>query len=315
MLLAIDNLEVTFSTNTADGQVRVARALNGVSFGLEAGEILGLVGESGSGKSLTVNAIMRLLPQGAQVAAGSIRFDGRDLAQLDEAALNDLRGNAITVITQSPHAGLDPLARIGEQLIRVRRAHRRETRNAAAKAARDMVARVGIPDPDRRMRAWPHELSGGMAQRIVIAMALLNEPRLVIADEPTTGLDATVQVQVLDEFRAAVRSRNLGSILVTHDLGVVARYCDRVAVMFAGTIVEQAPVAALYAKPAHPYTAALIAAAKSEGGAAGAPPDLFDLPPGCVYRQRCPDATEICAIRPPMREVAPLQFAACHHAG
>jgi oligopeptide/dipeptide ABC transporter ATP-binding protein len=314
MLLEVDQLEITFGGRDAAGRPQVARALNGVSFAVQAGEVLGLVGESGSGKSLTVNAIMRLLPQGARVAGGRIRFEGQDMALLDEAGLRRLRGDAITVITQSPLAALDPLARVGEQLVRVRRAHRRDSRAEAAAAALAMMERVGIPDPARRMRAWPHELSGGMAQRIVIAMALLNEPRLVIADEPTTGLDATVQVQVLEEFRAAVGNRGLGAILVTHDLGVVARYCDRAAVMFAGAIVEQAPVRTLFARPAHPCTAALIAAARAEGGAAGAPPDLFNLAPGCAYQERCARATTVCGTRPAMREIATGQFAACHNA-
>ena len=316
MLLEVEGLEVCFTSRTAAGVRRVARALNGVSFGVAAGEVLGLVGESGSGKSLTVNAIIRLLPGGAAVTGGAIRFEGRDLAGLDERALAEIRGAAITVITQSPLGALDPLARVGVQLVRVRRAHRRESVAAAEAAARDMLARVGIADPARRMRAWPHELSGGMAQRIVIAMALLNEPRLVIADEPTTGLDTTVQVQVLNEFRAAVTSRGLGSILVTHDLGVVAQFCDRVAVMFAGVIVEQAPVGALFGRPAHPYSAALISAARvGGGGGGGVPPDLFDMAGGCVYRGRCGRATEVCGVRPEVRVVGAGHEVACHHAG
>jgi oligopeptide/dipeptide ABC transporter ATP-binding protein len=320
MLLEVENLHTHFIARDRWGTLRTAKALNGVSFDLDAGEILGLVGETGAGKSLTALSVMGLLRPPARLVEGSVRLAGRELVGLETSALRQLRGNEMALVVQSPKTALDPLTRIGEQIVRIRRAHRGGSAAEARSRARDMLEAVGIPDAERRLRAWPHELSGGMAQRVVIAMALVNEPRLLVADEPTTGLDVTVQAQILDLLRTEARRRALATMIITHDLGVVAQYCDRVAVMYAGTLAETGPVKAVFAAPAHPYTRALIASApdRTELGrvtAAGAPPNLYDLPPGCVYADRCPQAAEACRSMPPENMVAPGHRAACHFAG
>ncbi|MBM3525105.1 MAG: ABC transporter ATP-binding protein, partial [Alphaproteobacteria bacterium] len=224
----------------------------------------------------------------------------------------------LALIVQNPRASLDPLARIGDQLARVHRAHRGADAAAAARRSVAMLEAVGLPDPERRARAWPHELSGGMAQRVLIAMALINEPQLVIADEPTTGLDVTVQAQILDLIRATVRERSLGAIIITHDLGVVAHYCDEIAVMYAGAIVEQGETREIFARPRHPYTINLIDSTPERltiGSGrvfGGPPPDLFNLPPGCPYAPRCPKAADICSTPPPWVPVGAAHRAACH---
>ena len=279
-LLEVDDLRVHFASRGLDNQLRVAHALNGVSFEVEEGEVLGLVGETGAGKSLTALALLGLLQPPAVLSAGRIRFEGRDLDPLK----NDVRGTRLTLIPQSPHASLDPLTRIGDQLVRMQREHGPVSKKQAWERAREMLAEVRIPAPEERLRAWPHELSGGMAQRVLIALALVNHPRLVIADEPTTGLDVTVQAEVLDTLRELVRAHGMSAIIITHDLGIVAHYCDRLAVMFAGTIVEQGPTRKVFHEQRHPYTRALIAstpkriAERGYGQVGGAPPDLYALP-------------------------------------
>ncbi len=320
-LLEVEDLHTHFIARGLDNRIRTARALNGVSFTLDAGRTLGLVGETGAGKSLTALSIMGLLRPPARIVQGRIRFDGRDLVEADEEALNALRGGSIALIVQSPRTSLDPLTRIGDQLVAVHRAHRAVDAATARERAIAMLAAVGIPDPARRMMAWPHELSGGMAQRVLIAMALINEPRLLIADEPTTGLDVTVQAQVLDLLRALVREKGIGAIVITHDLGVVAHYCDDVAVMFAGGIVESGPVRAVFGDPRHPYTRNLIAATPERLRIDGArrqgapPPDLYALPEGCHYRDRCPDAAAQCAAAPPWVPIdGEGHHARCHFA-
>jgi peptide/nickel transport system ATP-binding protein/oligopeptide transport system ATP-binding protein len=221
---------------------------------------------------------------------------------------------------QSPKTSLDPLARIGQQLVRLQRAHRPNLSEAEAEArAAEALASVGIPDPKRRLRAWPHELSGGMAQRVLIAMALVNEPSLLIADEPTTGLDVTVQAQILDLLREQARARGIGAVIITHDLGVVAHYCDEAAVMFAGQVVESGPVGPLFARPAHPYTQALIAATPERlqlraVRSSGSPPNLYALPEGCLYRDRCPAARTACLTAPPDVQLTERHIARCHFA-
>jgi peptide/nickel transport system ATP-binding protein/oligopeptide transport system ATP-binding protein len=319
MLLEVADLHVHFIARDRWGVRRVAKALNGVSLALGEGEILGLVGETGAGKSLTALSIMGMLRPPAEIVAGSIRLDGRELVGIDRSALRLLRGGEMALIVQSPKTALDPLTRVGDQIKRIRRAHRGGSDDDAARRARDMLEAVGIPDAGRRLRAWPHELSGGMAQRIVIAMALINEPRLLIADEPTTGLDVTVQAQILDLLRAEAHRRALGTLLITHDLGVVAQYCDRVAVMYAGALVEYGSVRAVFAAPAHPYTQALIASAPDrillgQVSGAGAPPDLYNLPSGCVYADRCARVAEQCQTAPPLMVVATGHGARCHFA-
>ena len=307
MLLEVTDLRTRFVTRDLDDRLRVAHALNGVSFAVPEGRILGLVGESGAGKSLTVTSMLGLLRPPAEIAGGQALFAGRDLLAMSQAELGQLRGSRIGLVVQSPRSALDPLARIGDQLVRVQRAHRRISRAAARDRAVEMLASVGIPDPERRLSAWPHALSGGMAQRVVIALALVNEPLLLVADEPTTGLDVTVQAQILDLLLEQVRRRRIGAIVITHDLGVVAQYCDDVAVMFAGQVMEQGPVGAVFARPGHPYTSALLAASpeRLRLGAGrlrgGAPPDLYDLPRGCLYRVRCPHAAPACEGDPPVQ--------------
>jgi peptide/nickel transport system ATP-binding protein/oligopeptide transport system ATP-binding protein len=317
-LLSVEDLHTHFISRDLDNQIRTARALNGVSFSLDAGRVLGLVGETGAGKSLTATSVMGLLRPPARVVGGRALFEGRDLLAMPEGEINALRGRDMALVVQSPKSSLDPLSRIGDQLIRIHRAHRKASERQARERAVQMLASLGIPDPSRRMQAWPHELSGGMAQRVLIALALMNEPRLLIADEPTTGLDVTVQAQILDLLRDLVRRTGIGAIIITHDLGVVAHYCDEMAVMYAGTIVESGPVRQVFAHPAHPYTANLIGATPERlklGGArtvGGPPPNLFRLPEGCAYRDRCPQAGADCATPPPDVALGAGHIARCH---
>lgn len=317
-LLAIENLHTHFVARDRFDRVRVARALNGVSFTLDSGEVLGLVGETGAGKSLTALSVLGLLRPPARIVAGSVKFDGAELLGRQESSLNALRGGDIALVVQSPRTSLDPLTRIGEQIARVVRVHRGVGAEDARQRALQMLAAVGIPDPPRRYEAWPHELSGGMAQRVLIAMALANEPRLLIADEPTTGLDVTVQAQILDLLRAQARQRSLATLIITHDLGIVAQYADRVAVMFAGSVVETGDVRAVFSAPAHPYTQALLACMPERirlGTSihrAGAPPDLYALPPGCPYADRCPSAAVACRRMPEERALGDGHRVRCH---
>jgi len=320
MLLAVEELHVHFISRSLRNRLRTARALNGVSFRCGAGEILGIVGETGAGKSLSAHAVMGLLRPPARLIGGTIRFAGRELASLADAERRALRGREMAIVVQNAKSSLDALCRIGDQLVRLYRAHRGGCKAAARARALEIMAAVGIPDPERRMRAWPHELSGGMAQRVLIAMALVNRPRLVIADEPTTGLDVTVQAQVLDTLRDLVRANGMSAIIITHDLGVVAHYCDRMAVMFAGTIVEQGRVPDVFRQQRHPYTRALISAtpkriaAHGFGQVGGTPPDLYNLPEGCLYRDRCARASGLCTSAPPLIGIGAGHGVLCHHA-
>jgi peptide/nickel transport system ATP-binding protein/oligopeptide transport system ATP-binding protein len=317
-LLELSDLHVHFIARDREDRVRTAKALNGVGFTLDRGEILGLVGETGAGKSLTALTIMGLLRPPAKIVRGSVKFDGQELVGLPDERMNDLRGNSMALVVQSPKTSLDPLTRVGEQVARIHYAHRKVDRGMAREKAVAALAAVGIPDPARRALAWPHELSGGMAQRVLIAAALINEPRIIIADEPTTGLDVTVQAQILDLLQGQVRDRRLAALIITHDLGIVAHYCDRMAVMFAGAIVESGPVRAVFAAPRHPYTRALLGSAPDRmvpGQSqirAGAPPNLYDLPPGCPYADRCPKAQAICATPPPVMAFDAGHAAHCH---
>lgn len=319
-LLEVDDLRVHFSSRGLDNQLRVARALNGVSFRVEEGEVLGLVGETGAGKSLTALALLGLLQPPAVVAGGRIRFEGRELAPIASGARDHVRGTRLALIPQSPHTSLDPLKRVGEQLVRMQREHSNVSKESAWERAREMLAEVRIPAPGERLRAWPHELSGGMAQRVLIAMALVNRPRLMIADEPTTGLDVTVQAEVLDTLRELVRAHRMSAIVITHDLGIVAHYCDRLAVMFAGTIVEQGPTRTVFREQRHPYTRALVAstpkriAERGYGQVGGTPPDLYALPEGCLYRDRCARAADVCVRPPPEMLFRNGHAALCHFA-
>jgi oligopeptide/dipeptide ABC transporter ATP-binding protein len=261
--------------------------------------------------------LLGLLRPPARLVRGAIEFAGRPL---DAAAMADVRGKKITLIRQSPLTSLDPLCRIGDQLVRVQQEHGKVRRAEALLRAHELLAEVRIPAPQRCLQAWPHELSGGMAQRVLIAMALVHRPRLLIADEPTTGLDVTVQADVLDALRSLVRAHRMSMLLITHDLGVVAQYCDRVFVMFAGKTAEQAPTREIFDEPSHPYTQALMASTPRGIRRAGyapissTPPDLFALPAGCAYRGRCARAAERCAQEPPTVRRSPLRVVQCHFA-
>jgi peptide/nickel transport system permease protein len=280
-----------------------------VTLRVDAGETLALVGESGSGKSLTSLAITGLLPGAARVVAGTARLDGTDLLRLDEPALRRIRGASAALIFQDPSSSLNPVHRVGEQIAEAIRAHRDMSQSAAMTEAEALLKRVGIPDPTRRARAYPHELSGGMRQRVMIAIAIANSPRLLIADEPTTALDVTIQAQVLDLLAGLKRERQLGMLFITHSLPVVAEIADRVAVMYAGEIVEIGRTADVFAAPRHPYTAALLRSAPDEGGPPpegipGIVPPPMELPPGCLFAPRCARRLPACeATRPALETV------------
>jgi oligopeptide/dipeptide ABC transporter ATP-binding protein len=314
-LLAVDNLTLA---------IQGARVVDGVSFTVAPREVVALVGESGCGKSLTALALLGLLPPAVRREAGAILFEGQDLARLDEAALRRVRGERASIIFQEPTASLDPLATVGSQIAEALRAHRRVSAAEARAAACDMLAAVGIPDPERRLDQYPFELSGGMCQRVMIAIALVCRPALLIADEPTTALDVTIQAQILELMRSLVAERGASVLLITHDMGVVADMADRVAVMYAGRIVEVAQVTTLFAAPRHPYTALLLASvprldvtpkailATIEGQV----PTPQEFGPGCRFASRCPLAEPRCRARtPPLDEIAPGHFAACWRTG
>ncbi|HEX2884600.1 MAG TPA: ABC transporter ATP-binding protein [Candidatus Limnocylindria bacterium] len=288
-LLEVKGLQTSF--HTSDG---VVRAVTGIDFHVNRGEVMGLVGESGCGKSVTSLSIMRLIAPPGRIEAGEVIFDGRDLLKLPSGEMRKLRGDRISMIFQQPTSSLNPVYDVGMQLGEVMELHRSMKRRDARARAEELLAMVGIPDPKRRIEAFPHELSGGMAQRVMIAMALALEPELLIADEPTTALDVTIQAQILDLMRTLQRETNTALILITHDLGVVAEMCDRVAVMYAGEIVEQTDVQRLFEAPRHPYTQGLIASVPVLGQEAeelttipGSVPNLIDLPPHCRFAPRC----------------------------
>lgn len=299
---------------------QVFTALNGVTFEVRRREIYGLIGETGAGKSLTSWAVMGLLSRGAKVADGSIDFDGQELVGLPDKQYRTVRGNQIALVVQNPKGSLHPLRSVGGQIAAVYRQHRGGSRRAARHKAVEALEAVGVPDPARRARSLPGELSGGMAQRVLIAAAMVNEPQLLIADEPTTGLDVTVAAQILETLRARVTTAGASVLLITHDLGVVARFCDRLGVMFAGRIVEEGSVDELFADPRHPYTRQLIASARQTASATpsdaageqGLPPDLTALPAGCHYAYRCPYATDICQQPVPETAIGPGRRALCH---
>jgi peptide/nickel transport system ATP-binding protein len=288
-LLQVDGLRTSFYTR--DG---VVRAVDGISFNVDRSEVLGIVGESGCGKSVTSMSIMRLIAAPGRIEAGQVLFDGRDLLTLGMDEMRKIRGDRISMIFQQPQSSLNPVWDVGRQISEVLELHRNLKGKAARDRSRDLLKMVGIPDPERRLKAYPHELSGGMAQRVMIAMALACEPELLIADEPTTALDVTIQAQILDLMRDLREQTGTAIILITHDLGVVAEMCDRVAVMYAGEIVEQADVSTLFRNPAHPYTQGLIGSVPIVGEVKdelttipGNVPNLIDLPKGCRFAPRC----------------------------
>jgi oligopeptide/dipeptide ABC transporter ATP-binding protein len=316
-LLEISDLRVYFHTD--DGAVK---AVDGVSFSINQGETLGLVGESGCGKSVTAYSILQLAPSPpAHYAGGEIRFQGENLLALNEQKLRRVRGNLISMIFQEPMSSLNPIMTIGRQIMEAILEHQKKTKREARELAIDMLRRVGIPSPEIRFGEYPHQLSGGMKQRAMIAMALVCRPQLLIADEPTTALDVTIQAQILDLLNELRQELGMAMLLITHDLGVVAQTCDRVAVMYAGRVVETAGAVDLFEKPKHPYTHGLFRSLptlteKKQKLAVipGAVPSPLDFPSGCRFRTRCSMAQEICKQEPPLREIMPDHFAACHFA-
>ena len=288
-LLDVRGLRTSFFTR--DG---IVRAVDGIDFHVDRGEIMGLVGESGCGKSVTSLSIMRLIASPGRIEAGEVVFDGQDLLKLKSDEMRKIRGNRISMIFQQPQSSLNPVWNVGAQIGEVLELHRNMTRRAARGRSIELLQIVGIPDPERRARSFPHEMSGGMAQRVMIAMALACEPELLIADEPTTALDVTIQAQILDLMRNLREETGTAIILITHDLGVVAEMCDRVAVMYAGEIVEQTDTVSLFRDPLHPYTHGLIASIPVVGDVRnelavipGNVPNLIDLPKGCRFAPRC----------------------------
>ncbi len=293
-LLEVKNLRTEFPTRSG-----LVRAVNDVSFYLDRGELLGLVGESGCGKSITALSIMRLIAPPGRIVAGEITFDDRNLLALSESEMRAIRGDDIAMIFQDPMTSLNPVFTVGEQIAEALRLHRKLSRKDAHEAAIAAMQEVSIPDPGRRVDDYPHQLSGGMRQRVMIAMALACDPRLLIADEPTTALDVTIQAQILELLDGLRRTRELAVLLITHDLGVVAEVADRVAVMYTGKIVEESPVEELFARPRHPYTEGLLRsvpkltatdAARKDRLATieGTVPRPTNLPPGCHFAPRCP---------------------------
>ncbi|MFG2717479.1 ABC transporter ATP-binding protein [Streptomyces sp. NPDC048416] len=315
MLLEVRDLQVEFRTR--DG---VAKAVNGVTYAVEAGETLAVLGESGSGKSVTAQAVMGILdmPPG-RIAGGEIVFKGTDLLTVKEDERRKIRGSEMAMIFQDALSSLNPVLSVGDQLSEMFTVHRGLSRKDGRAKAVELMDRVRIPAAKERVGQYPHQFSGGMRQRIMIAMAMALEPSLIIADEPTTALDVTVQAQVMDLLAELRRELNMGLILITHDLGVVADVADKIAVMYAGRIVEQAPVHEIYRAPAHPYTKGLLESiprldqkGQELYAIKGLPPNLMHIPPGCAFNPRCPMAQDICRTEvPPLFDVAPDRQSAC----
>jgi peptide/nickel transport system ATP-binding protein len=320
-LLDVVNLQTHFRTLGG-----VNRAVDGVSFCVEEGETLAIVGESGCGKSVTAMSILRLIPASSGRSAGAILFRGIDLLTLSEEEMRKIRGNAISMIFQEPMTSLNPLLTIGYQIAESLELHEGLKKNHAFTRAVELLQLVGIPEPSQRAREYPHQLSGGMRQRVMIAMALACSPQLLIADEPTTALDVTIQAQILDLMKELKRQVGAAILLITHDMGVVAEVADRVVVMYAGGKVEEAPVAELFRTPRHPYTKGLLGAVPKLGSSLngvatrlaeipGVVPSLRNRIQGCVFANRCPLVQDLCRVQaPPLELKATRHFAACHFA-
>ena len=316
-ILTVKDLKTYFYT--ASG---IAKAVDGVSFNIAKGETMGIVGESGSGKSVTSSSIIRLLPpRTGKIVGGSIEFEGKDVLALSKKELNDFRGKDIAVVFQDPMTSLDPVFKIGKQMTEMIMAHQNVTKDEAWKMAVEALSKVGIPEPEKRMNSYPYELSGGMCQRVIIAMAVCCKPKLIIADEPTTALDVTVQAQVLELLKELQRDMDTAILLITHNLGVVWEMCDKVMVMYAGNTVEFTDTKTLYSNPRHPYTWGLLDSMpklsdESKGELKtipGTPPDLRLTGKCCNFYNRCPYVTEACTQSvPPLVEVEPGHFVACH---
>jgi oligopeptide/dipeptide ABC transporter ATP-binding protein len=313
-LLDVRDLSVTFTTRAG-----VARAADGVSFAVAAGETLALVGESGCGKTVTALSLLRLLPAAARVdPASRIQFDGADVLALAPEPLRALRGGGIGMVFQEPAANLNPVLSVAAHLVETIRAHRPLTRAAARARARELLAMVGLPDPDRHLRQYPHELSGGMQQRVLLALALAGEPKLLVADEPTTALDVTTQAEILELLDTLRRQLGMAMLLITHNLAIAATIADRVAVMYGGRIVETAPAAALFTSPAHPYTEGLLRAAPRLDGPdrptpaiPGSVPPATAWPAGCRFRPRCAHAFDRCTDEPALLPAGADRGARC----
>jgi len=316
-LLAVDDLQVEFRTEEG-----VVNAVDGVTYVIGRGEVLAILGESGSGKTVHARAIMRILDSPpAHITGGSARLRDIDVLTLDEDDMREIRGSKIAMLFQDPHSALDPVFTIGDQMIELLQTRKGMSKRDAREASIKLLDRVGIASPEERMKAHPHELSGGIAQRVMVAMAVALEPEVLLADEPTSSLDVTVQAQVLDLLASIVADTTMGMVLITHNLAVAVAIADRIAVMYAGRMVELGSARDVYAAPRHPYTAGLLRAIPDINiredrlpGIQGAPPNMLRLPTGCAFHPRCPLADERCAAeRPPFDEVEPGRWSACFH--
>jgi oligopeptide/dipeptide ABC transporter ATP-binding protein len=313
-LLEVRNLKTYFDTE--DG---VVKAVDGINLHVYPGEVLGLVGESGCGKSVTSLSIMRLIDKPGKIIEGEIIYDGKDLLKLPESEMTSIRGNRISMIFQQPQTALNPVFRVGDQIAEVLNIHQHLGKQGNWKRTIELLQTVGIPEAESRARSYPHELSGGMAQRVMIAMALACVPELLIADEPTTALDVTIQAQIIDLMQDLRSKVNAAVILITHDMGVISDMADRVAVMYAGRILEQADINPLFAKPLHPYTQGLMASIPVLGKLKerlfvipGTVPNLINLPKGCRFAQRCQQAFDVCLEQEPdLTEVTPGHLVRC----
>jgi peptide/nickel transport system ATP-binding protein len=316
-ILDVAGLKTHFFTRAG-----VVKAVDGVDLQLGAGEILGLVGESGSGKTITGFSLIGLIDAPGRIVEGHIRFDGRDLREATPEQLRHVRGRDIAMIFQDPMMTLNPVLRVDTQMIEAIRAHNKVSKRDARKRALDVLAMVGIPAPEERLRAYPHQLSGGMRQRVAIAIAMLNSPRVIIADEPTTALDVTIQAQILYEVQKLCRETGTALLWITHDLAIVSGLADRVAVMYAGRVVETGTTADVVGRPLHPYTHGLLMSiprpdtrGRDLVSIPGMTPSLLNLPEGCAFRTRCPRATETCRQTPEPVEWHPGHWVRCWHAG
>ncbi|MBD3917858.1 ABC transporter ATP-binding protein [Paenibacillus sp. PR3] len=312
-LLTVEQLHVSFHTRDGDNQ-----AVRGVSLHIDAGETLGIVGESGSGKSVTAKAIMALIEPPGEIISGTIEYKGKRLTELSEKEWRKLRGNEITMVFQDPMTAMNPVKRIGSQMIEILRRHRGLSKEEAKREAIELLRQVGITEPERRLSQYPHEFSGGMRQRVMIAMALSCKPGLLIADEPTTALDVTIQAQILDLLKELKEKSDTAIALITHDLGVVAQVCTRVVVMYGGMIMESGSVDDIFYRPQHPYTQGLLRSVPKRAGERerlvpieGTPPDLLNPPQGCPFMARCPHAMSKCAELPPIYTLGPGHRSMC----
>ena len=313
-LLDIRDLKTYFFTDKG-----VLKAVDGISFCLNKGQTLALVGESGCGKSVTALSLLRLVPEPGRISAGEIIFSGDDILQLSENEMRRIRGNQISMVFQEPMTALNPVLRVGEQIAEVLRLHKGLSRPAALTESASLLEKVGVPEPEQRLHDYPHQLSGGLRQRVVIAMALACDPQLLIADEPTTALDVTIQAQIMELLRKLQAEHEMATLLITHDLGIVAESADQVAIMYAGLIVEYAEVNTLFAHTSHPYTNGLLASVPRLGGdkkrltpVQGQVPPALERPSGCPFRNRCPEAIDQCAAAcPELKEISSGHLVRC----